>query len=296
MTNPTSAQDHNSPLYCLVCGYERGGTTLIAELIRQHPLLDGRFEIGFLLVDDLNEFRKLHVYVRNLKAAWGLEDDDVDYILSAPDHITAYRRLLERSNLPDKKVKIYDKTPAYLRKLPQIMESVDVPVICVARDPRAIFHSTYKHNPDNNLRIGRTRKIYQLLTQRRMPSIIRKLAQHIFEFRREWLKATAFSHEYERRASLYNQAKLKYPNRIHLVQYEALCLNPIQETRKIYDFLGLDFDPSFLDFPTRPDPYVDRGGIRPELIDAYRTEMPKWQQLLILWKTRRVRQWHWLSR
>lgn len=33
----------------VVYGYERGGTSLIAELLRQHPALDGGFEGGFLL-------------------------------------------------------------------------------------------------------------------------------------------------------------------------------------------------------------------------------------------------------
>ena len=32
---------------CLICGYEMSGTTVLSELIRHHPAIDGRFEIGF---------------------------------------------------------------------------------------------------------------------------------------------------------------------------------------------------------------------------------------------------------
>ena len=281
------------PLYCIICGYERGGTTLVSEIIRQHPKLDGRFEIGFLLADTPQNFRSLKAYVFNLKSRWGLNDEDVDYICQAPDFIEAYRRLIECSNLPDKEINIYDKTPRYMERLPSIMQRVDVPVVCVVRDPRAVYYSMIKREPPKNLKLGRWRRLYRLLTHRFMPSLVRRITQSVFEFRRDRLHIIEFCERYLNRAKSYHQAKQQYPDRILLVQYESLCLNQEDETRKIYDFLNLDFDKSFLQFPTRPNLYVDRGGIRKDLINEYRGNLPRWKEKAILRRTRSAAAWHW---
>ncbi|MEI2422495.1 hypothetical protein V6O07_19615, partial [Arthrospira platensis SPKY2] len=70
--------DCNKPLAALVCGFERGGTTLISEIIRQHPLLDSGFECGFLLGKDPAEFTSIQPYCNMLKAGWGVNDSDLN--------------------------------------------------------------------------------------------------------------------------------------------------------------------------------------------------------------------------
>ena len=279
----------DDPLFCLVCGFERGGTTLAAELIRQHPRIDGRFECGFLLVDDMADFAEMEAYSHNLKVAWGLSQEDFEYILQSSTHQEAYRRLLERSNLPDKTVQIYDKTPRYMKDLPRVMQKVDVPVVCMVRDPRALFWSWRKRWTDDDTMLGGLKKIYHKVMQVRLPGFLRTFLQRLFYLHR----INVFSSFYAEYAHAYQAAMERYPERILLVQYESLCLHPQAETRRIYDFLGLEYKDEYLAMPTVPDPYVDRGGILTDLIYEYRQGISWWEEKFILWKTRRFAQWHW---
>lgn len=282
-----------SPLHCLVCGYERGGTTLVAELIRQNPDMDGRFECGFLLAESLSEFVHMHPFARNLKIAWGLDDDALAYICRAESYDAAYRRLVERSNLPNKNVRIYDKTPRYMKYLPQVMTKVDVPAIVVVRDPRGVYWSAQKHWNKGNMELGRWKDLYAWLTNANRPVVLRNLAQRYFERRRDLIKMRAFCEYYNTYGHAYRQAKAQFGDRLLLVQFDALCANPVGETRRIYDFLGLSFDESYLSFPKQPDQYVDRGGIRAELAVEYQAHVSRRDQKRILRWTAEFAEWHW---
>ena len=48
-----------APLHCILCGFAQGGTTLISEFVRQHPCIDGRFEIGLMLAESPGKFAEL---------------------------------------------------------------------------------------------------------------------------------------------------------------------------------------------------------------------------------------------
>ncbi|GAB4524015.1 MAG: hypothetical protein Fur0018_07260 [Anaerolineales bacterium] len=283
-----------SPLHCLVCGYERGGTTLVGELIRQHPRMDGRFEVGFLLAEPLSAFPDMHPYARSVKIAWGLDDDALGYVCAAPSYAEAYRRLLERSNLPDKSVRIYDKTPRYMKHLPEVMQKVDVPVVCVVRDPRGVYWSAQKHWDKSKLELERWEPLYRRFTAPDMPAFVRRITQRIFERRSDLIKMDAFCEYYRTYGRACRQASARFGERLLLVQYDALCAHPVEETRRIYEFLGLEFDESYLNFPKRPDQYVDRGGIRTELALEYRAHMRRGDQKRVLRNTQEFSEWHWL--
>ena len=66
------------PLHCVICGYAQGGTTLLSQFVRQHPRIDGRFEIGCLLGDRPAAFAqlrsKLHVQIMR---HWGITVEDL---------------------------------------------------------------------------------------------------------------------------------------------------------------------------------------------------------------------------
>ncbi len=47
-----------SPLFALVCGFEKSGTTLLNEILRRHPGVDSGFECGFLLGQSPRDFLK----------------------------------------------------------------------------------------------------------------------------------------------------------------------------------------------------------------------------------------------
>ena len=49
-------------LLCLVCGFERGGTTALSEVLRQVPGVEAGFEGGFLLAGDPGSFPAVEPY------------------------------------------------------------------------------------------------------------------------------------------------------------------------------------------------------------------------------------------
>jgi len=281
-------------LFCLVCGFERGGTTLVAELIRQDPEIDGRFECGFLLVDDLADFASLDVYVRNIKAGWGLSQESLEYILQAPSHIAAYQRLIERANLPNKNIRIYDKTPRYMRHLPEVLSKVDVPCICVVRDPRALYWSQRKHYNHDNLSHQEYERPYNFLMRFKDVPGINWISKKYLEGEREKVWMDAFCAYYLRFSNAWKAADEQYPGRILLVKHDQLCTNPKEETQRIYDFLGMRFKEEYIDLPTTPDPYVNRGGIVKDLVYEYQQGLSRKNQKYLLNETRAFSDWHWL--
>ena len=282
-----------NPVICLVCGYERGGTTLVSELIRQNPEVDGRFECGFLLVEEIADFLDLHPYARNIKIAWGLSQEDLEYICAADSYLIAYQRLLERSNIPNKQNRIYDKTPRYMRYLTTAMEKIDVPVVCVVRDPRALYWSAQKHWDQERLLIKKYNRVFVSLTDETRPRWLHNLAQRYFQHQSYWNRLNDFCTYYANYAEEWRKANERFPGKILLVQHEKVCTDPKTETQRIYDFLGLEFREGYLALPNKPDQYVDRGGILPNVVHEYRTGLSHRAEKYLLRNTQEYAQWHW---
>ena len=137
--------EHVPNLKCIICGFEHGGTTVLSELVRQHPRVDGRFEIGFLLDRHISRFyRPDNVFVDFVESFWGVPREQIrDYICGAPDWREAYRRLAECSVVADDAL-LYDKTPRYMSYLKKILKKVDSPCLALVRDPRALYASALK--------------------------------------------------------------------------------------------------------------------------------------------------------
>lgn len=244
----------SSPLYCLICGYERSGTTVVAELLRQYPHIDGRFECGFLLSAVPLEFLGLEPYASNLKIAWGFDENSLNYICQAESWPQVYQRLLAESNIPSKNSFIYDKTPRYMRYLRDVLRKTVVPCIVVVKDPRAVYWSQYKREP---------------------------------------FEVNQFCHYFLNYANEYNEALKLYSERILLVQYEELCINPLHEAKRIYDFLGFEFSDEYILLQREGDPYVAQGGINSAAILEYKDNVSKEDQEFILEQTKQFSCWHW---
>jgi hypothetical protein len=195
-------------LKCLIAGFIHSGTTMLSELIRQHPEIDGRFEIGFLATPTWDEYKQTFYYT-NLKKAWKITNEDFDYITAStlPD---AYARLLERSEIQNKSVKIYDKLPDYLRNLDLVMKRVNVPCIVLVRDPRSIYWSHKKRWPKK-------------------------------------VTLEGVANNYRKGIEGLDRALQLFSERILVVQYENFCTNIRLESKKVYDFLDLEFKDDYID-------------------------------------------------
>ena len=246
--------DKNRPLAAIVCGFTGGGTTMLTEVLRQHPRLDSAFEGGFLLTEEASDFLTLEPYYSALKKTWQVSDQQLARICSVDTWPAVYRRLRQNSPvIKNKNVLLFDKTPRYMTCLSQVLRKVpNVPCISLVRDPRAVFWTRIKRtfrkeSPEMNIQ--------------------------------EWAEAEFESgvKGYSTHAEGLQQAlKSELKERILLVKYEELCLNPEVEARKIFNFLKLNSNADFLSFkggkprfrPCRDD------GIKSSYISEYKKNLP----------------------
>lgn len=236
-------------LKAIVCGYERGGTTLISQLLRQHPNLYSGFECGFLLVDKISDFLSFEPYCTMTKRGWQLTAEDLEYICQADNWVDVYIRLQARSALTKNKedVCIFDKTPKYMQFLPQVLnKTVEVPCIVIARDPRAVLWSWAKRS---NL------------------SLDVWIEQHLEDSCQRY---RSYAQGYKRAVDS------GFGDRILLIQYESLCVNEADEVEKIFNFIGLEFDPAYLMFKesTKTFPNVYGNNISAHYLTEYEEHFP----------------------
>jgi hypothetical protein len=210
----------NHPLATIVCGFERGGTTLLSEILRQHPQLDSGFEGGFLLADEASNFGSIEPYYTNLKTGWGLGDSQLNHICAANTWSEVYQRLIEQSPIiKNKDTLVFDKTPKYMQLLSNVLSKVpNIPCIVLVRDPRAILYSWFK-------RSGLKKEVW-------LEKTLSIQCQTYLSYALGW------------KTALENG----FGDRLLLVNYENLCSNTLSECQRIFDFIGLDFHSYYLSF------------------------------------------------
>lgn len=137
----------------IICGYEHGGTTLLAEVFRSNGYESG-FECGVLMCDTPKEFQNYKPYAEMLVKGWGIKPSDIPSICSG-DFKNFYQALISKSSHPiNSSVKFFDKTPIYMSKLGKVLSRTNfINKACVIhRDPRSVFTSWSK-------RVGEGKKI-----------------------------------------------------------------------------------------------------------------------------------------
>lgn len=263
----------NKPLAAIVCGYERGGTTLVSTLLRQHPKLYSGFEGGFLLVDDVADFLELQPYCRYMEDTWGIENSDIRYICKAKSWSEVYRRLIERSPIfEDKEKLVFDKTPRYMRELENVLRKVPgVPCIVVVRDPRAVIWSWIKRNePEADVRTFESTAWIK--------KNLKKYCTHYMTYANGWRKAVDKG----------------YGSRILLIQYESLCKNQRFIAKEIFRFIGLSFDEAYLTFKSSSlFPNIHSADISVKYLTEYKDHLPEETCLEILNATKEYENWFW---
>jgi tetratricopeptide (TPR) repeat protein len=260
---------NNKPLTAIVCGFEHSGTTLISEILRQHPRLDSGFEGGFLLNNEAKDFLGFEPFYTNLKGGWGVSDEDLEYICSGEYWREVYHRLRERSSvIKNKTTWLFDKTPRYMQKLTHVLKQVPrVPCIVVYKDFRALMWSSFKRNG----------KQKGLTLEEWHEKIFPSSCNHILACARGWGQAIENG----------------FGERILLVQYEKLCLNRVEESRKIFEFLELDFEESYLSFQEPRYEHVYGSEISTQYLTEYKENLPDYICQEILKVTEEYKDWLW---
>ena len=199
-------------LQCIIGGYERGGTTIFGELLKNHPNFDGRFECGMLMWKSPAHFINSgdHWYV--FHKSW-FNENMIDAIQVCTTHNfnEACNSLHAYMGYGDE-VKIFYKSPAYMKNLFRVLQRCNCPCLIVVRDPRGVYWSRCKKN---EVHLGESGII-------------------------------SFCNRYNEYALGLKEGLDKFKNRILVVQYEEFCENPIDWGGRIFEFIGLSFDDSYV--------------------------------------------------
>jgi hypothetical protein len=257
--------NNNLPLFALVCGFEHSGTTLVSEILRQYPQLDSGFEGGFLLNNEAKKFLTTEPFYTNCKKGWGLSDQDLRYICDVNSWPELYFRLRERSTvIEDKNIWLFDKTPRYMSALSDILERVPgVPCVVIVKDFRAVFWSSYKRT--------------KMPLDKWYNKIFKRTMNHTLSYARSWKKAL----------------EKGLGDRILLIRYEELCLNQETETRKIFDFMDLEFHEEYLVLNNAKYKNVYGNKISSQYLKEYQGNLPEEICEEILALTSEYSDWVW---
>jgi hypothetical protein len=129
----------------LVCGYARGGTTLLSDILRANGWESG-FEGGALLAETAADIPHCSPYWERLAGAWNIRRNQRDTLPLTS--FAAFYNMLIRRAFPDAPptMRFFDKTPGYMERLGQVMARAPFvrKVLVIHRDPRAIFASYAK--------------------------------------------------------------------------------------------------------------------------------------------------------
>lgn len=127
----------------LVCGYERGGTTLLSEILRNNEYESG-FECGVLLCETPRSFPTLQPYWDMLLKGWGINESQRQSLLT--DSFQEFYQRLCKISFPMHSGKFFDKTPIYMSELGKCLHKAPFmkKAIVIHRDPRAVFLSMAK--------------------------------------------------------------------------------------------------------------------------------------------------------
>jgi len=128
----------------ILCGYERGGTTLLSELFRVNGYCSG-FECGILMCRKPVHFPSYQPYSDMLAPGWGLDSLSLDSICSRSFEYF-YSQLIAKAFPVQNDCKFFDKTPIYMKSLGSCMSRTKfIDKACVIhRDPRSVLVSWSK--------------------------------------------------------------------------------------------------------------------------------------------------------
>ncbi len=260
---------NNKPLTAIVCGFEHSGTTLVSEILRQHPRLDSGFEGGFLLNKEPLEFLNFEPFYSNLKGGWQVTDEDLKYICNSETWREVYQKLREKSPIiKNKTTWLFDKTPRYMSKLTHVLQQVpNVPCIVIYKDFRSLMWSSFKRNGQ-----GKGLTLEQWYEQ-----IFPITTDVTLSYAKSWKKAMENG----------------LGDRILLVRYEELCINQAKISQQIFEFLGLEFEESFLSFDKPRYGHVYGKEISTDFLTEYKQHLPEYICQEIVEKTSEFKDWLW---
>jgi len=205
----------------LIVGHPRSGTTLLATILGRHsqvaipPAETGFFTRAYrrqrrAAVRD-GSHRALLEYLRGIPQVSGITEDSVAAMFVEGPATPAYlfRCLLAAHAAARGKSRCGEKSPLHLLAVPELLAMYpSAKFVCLIRDGRDVVRSC-----------------------RGMP---------FFEWETDWWHCLSWC----RTAAVAECCVRRYPDRFLICRFEALVGDPVEEVKRIDEFLGLTFEPS----------------------------------------------------
>ena len=134
----------------ILCGYERGGTTMLSELFRSNNYESG-FECGVLMCKQPYDFVNYQPYFNMMINGWNIELPLLKKACNGNFKVF-YTQLVDKSAISFHDRRVFDKTPIYMRNLGRALYRTEfINKACVIhRDPRSVFVSWAKRVKEKN--------------------------------------------------------------------------------------------------------------------------------------------------
>lgn len=199
----------------IICGYERGGTTLLSELIRQQGYYS-LFEIGVLMNKTPKDFLNYQPYLNNLSKSLSnptntfLKDICSGSFEEFYEKIFRYAKNKKLYNHGENVKGYFDKTPIYMSNLRNCLNRTDFikKAVIISRDPRSVFISYAKRiNANDHL------------------SLEEKVLNNFSNYCQRYFKYYMGCRDY-----------LDQDN-VHHISFEKLCLHTNYEIKKLGQFI-----------------------------------------------------------
>lgn len=253
----------NEGILCVLTGMEKSGTTFLSKLLAANPAIMCGFECG-LLLSRISDFHKVQPFYDWMSEStdighWGIRPEDMETVCRAGSFRDAYSRIhryagrvgSERSRACFRDAKwIIDKTPKYIFHLEQVMEKIDVPFIVIEKD---IVHQ-YR------------------------------------SFQKRSIRMEDFLVAYSEYRCHLNAAQKRFPNRILLVSYRRLLVDPDATMKEIYHFLNIPWYPKTSLYEFYKKTGMQRhGGLREHVsVNEDAPALPGWKKRLLPFFGRRT--------
>lgn len=292
------------PRYVFVVGLPRTGTKLVRNVLESSPRVDCKlsaetFYMGHFIrkglrhrlralgdMKDDASVRRLADYLYSGKAHgtyWeyavkgklGVDKESFTRALLASDRSERdiYRVILEVHTDVTERTVLGDKTPGNLYHVPALLEWFpDAKIVHTFRDPRAVLASEWKRRM--------TSRPPGLLSRLTSPLASLGIVIHTTV---TWLHAVKLHHRYLKR----------YPKSYYLSKFEDLVSRPAEHSRKLCEFLEIEFDEEMLN-PRHVGSSFDRtggSGFDTATLYRWREHLKPWMKAWMeVWAGRRLRE------
>lgn len=194
----------------LLCGYERGGTTLLSQIFRENGYVGG-FEVGALMCDTPKAFLSYKPYCDMLRPGWKLGNRITLKELCSADFEHFYHGLVSTAFPKKRDAPAFDKTPIYMSRLGYTLSRTSFinKAVVITRDPRAVFVSWAKRAIPE----GANAKAVDRLVRSQLPQYSRRYLDYFF-------------------GSITHRSS----SNVMFIAYEDLCINQVDTIKRLGSF------------------------------------------------------------